>query len=214
MLIASVDAGPRDWDPDEVALLETVAERTWLAMENVRLFRAKEAADAQQRDFLRDVLASVTDGHLVLCLSPEELPAPLTPLGDFVPLSRQGGLRELRHRARSAAERLGFPDARWHDLITAASEAAMNAVVHAGGGEGRVYIGPDIVQVWITDRGLGIDIGRLPQAAFRRGYTTAGTLGHGLKMVLQTADQVFLMTGPEGTTVVMEQNRVEPSATW
>ncbi len=40
--------------------------------------------------------------------------------------------------------------------------------------------------------------------------TTAGTLGHGFHMMLRTADRVFLLTGPGGTTLVLEKEREAP----
>lgn len=137
-LIVSVDGHARAWAPDEVALLETVAERTWLALENARLFRAEKTATVLRQQFLKDVMASVTDGRLILC---DELPLVLPPSGGAIALSRQAGLGELRRRVQKAVEDLQFTDARWHDLVTAVGEAGMNAVVHAGAGEGRVCVG-------------------------------------------------------------------------
>jgi len=65
----------------------------------------------------------------------------------------------------------------------------MNAVVHAGGGTGRVYTDgqSDKIQVWIQDQGSGIAMERLPHATLQRGFTTAVALGHGFKMMLHTA---------------------------
>ncbi len=55
---------------------------------------------------------------------------------------------------------------------------------------------------------------RLPQATLDRGYTTAGTLGHGFKMVLSMVDTVWLLTSPHGTTVVLAQARENPKPGW
>jgi len=35
-----------------------------------------------------------------------------------------------------------------------------------------------------------------------------------MKMMLSTSDRVFLLTGPTGTTVVLEQERQSPSPDW
>ena len=166
----------------------------------------------QQRRFLRDVLASVTDGRLHLCDTASELPSDVARLSTPIRLSAGSGLRELRNAVREAARRAGFAEERSHDLVTATSEAGMNAIVHAGGGTGRVGISDtaETVQVWITDAGGGIAVEFLPRATLEKGYTTAGTLGHGMKMILQTADRLFLLTGPAGTTVVLEQEAVPP----
>lgn len=87
----------------------------------------------------------------------------------------------------------------------------MNAVVH-GGGQGRVYASEDTVQVWVEDTGAGIDVASLAQATLEKGYSSADTLGHGMKMMLATADRVWLLTGITGTTVVVEQDRLSPTA--
>ncbi len=194
-----------------IAYLRDISDRRRDESERTRLLQEIEAAAERQRGFLRDVLASVTEGKLRLCYTPDDLPAPLPPVGETIFLSLSGGIRELRHRAEAAALARGFHKDRWYDLVTAASEAAMNAVVHAGGGEGRVHAdGDGMIQVWVRDHGQGIDVAHLPRATLEKGYTTAGTLGHGMKMMLQTADRIFLLTGAEGTTVVLEQDRVAP----
>lgn len=169
-----------------------------------------------QRGFLRDVLASVTEGKLRLCDDGADLPLPRgAAWGEPIPLTGKGGLRDLRCRAVSAAERGGFPDARVQDLVTAVNEAGMNAIVHAGEGMARVCLDAGgAVQVWVEDAGHGITLENLPRATLARGFTTAGTLGHGLKLMLQTADRLWLLTGPTGTTVVLEQDRQPPEPAW
>ena len=93
--------------------------------------------------------------------------------------------------------------------MIAASEAGMNAIVHAGGGTGQVAVNTHgTVQVRIVDYGAGITLENLPRAAMERGFSTKATLGYGLKMLLETIDRLFLLTGPTGTTLVMEQDRV------
>jgi anti-sigma regulatory factor (Ser/Thr protein kinase) len=218
------------------ASLTALAAQTAIAMDNARLYgeavraseqarreveertRAEERlaeAEAHQRAFLRDVLASVTDGRLCLCDGPADLPRGLPPVADPVPLNRET-LRVLRRLTTEAAQAAGLGKGRCQDLLTAVNEAAMNAVVHAGGGEGRVCADADagVVQVWIEDKGAGIEVRHLPQATLHRGYTTAGTLGHGFKLLLNTADRVWLLTGPTGTTVVLEQGRHAPPPGW
>jgi hypothetical protein len=54
----------------------------------------------------------------------------------------------------------------------------------------------------------------LPRATLERGYTTAGSLGHGLKMMLQTADSTWLLTGEAGTTVIIQLARSAPAESW
>ena len=90
----------------------------------------------------------------------------------------------------------------------------MNALVHAGGGEATVYVWEDTIYVWIRDMGEGISLECLPRATLERGYSTAATLGHGFWLMLNTTDRVYLMTGREGTTVVLQQGLLEPTPNW
>lgn len=183
--------------------------------ERARLEKQLQTEYLKQRVFLRDVLASVTGGRLNLCDSRADLPEPMAERSKPIKLSLTGGLRELRREAKIAALAQGFADERWQDLLTAVSEAAMNAVVHAGGGRGFISWGtPGTVQVRVEDRGRGIDVEDLPRAALSKGYTTAGSLGHGMKMMLESTDRLWLLTGAEGTTVVMEQDCLPPKPAW
>ena len=198
-------------------LREDGAIREWVGVHtDVTERRAMEAAQAaaarQQRQFLRDVLASVTEGELRLCDTLEDLPPPLVPFGPPVALSTSGGLRELRRAAAEAAQRLGVSQERTDDLVTAVSEVGMNAVVHVGEGVGQVFVSEsgDRVQVRVTDRGPGIALENLPHATLKKGYSSAGTLGYGMTMMLQTTDHVFLATGVNGTTAVLEKDRIAP----
>ena len=170
-----------------------------------------------QRAFLRDVLSSVTAGKLRLCDSDAQLPARLpSPEGPMV--LRDDTVRRVRQRAEAAARDLGFGTDRRNDLVTATGEAAMNAVRHAGGGTALVGAseteGAGVVQVWIEDRGRGIDVARLPRATLEPGFSYAGTLGHGFWFMLNTADRLYLMTGPSGTTVVIEVERDARQTGW
>ena len=198
------------------AYLRDITDRRQKEEERMELLQEVQANTLLQRAFLRDVLASVTEGRLVLCETEADLPAPSTPFGPPIPLSMAGGLRELRQVSQGACHAAGFSDERCYDLITATSEAGMNAAVHVGSGEGQVFVDEDsgTVQARIADRGPGISLANLPHATLMKGYSSAGTLGHGMKMMLQTADRVFLLTGSAGTIVVIEQGRVAPPSAW
>jgi PAS domain S-box-containing protein len=173
-----------------------------------------EDETSRRRDIIRDLLWNVTNGRLNICESCDGLPPELIRVGRDLPLTL-GALGRLRDAVMNAAGRSGFARARAHDIVTAASEAAMNAIVHANGGFARVNLdGKGIVQVRVTDHGCGIAWDRLPLAAIVPGCAAAGTLGHGLKVIIRTADRVWLCTGPQGTTIVLEQNRVAPEHSW
>lgn len=211
----------RTFTRDDTNFLQAIANVLATAIERKRgeeekedlLHRVEETA-VQQRQFLRDVLASVTEGKLRLCDSMADLPARLAPAGEPIPLSPEA-LRALRQWTLEVAYGQGFDSDRVNDLITAVSEAGMNAVRHAGGGTARIGAGPSgTVQVWIEDEGTGIAIDRLPRATLERGFSSAGTLGHGFWLILKTIDRLYLLTGPSGTTVVIEQERLAPEPDW
>lgn len=187
-----------------------------LAEENARLLAEARQLAARQHAFLKDILFAVTDGVFYLCDGTGDLPPP-PGTADAVPLPDASALRVLRRLVRERAAACGLPADRASDLLTATGEAAMNAVTHAGGrGEGRVYCAAERerAQVWVVDHGPGIPLERLHRAVLERGFTTAGTLGHGFWLMLKTADRVFLLTGENGTTVVLEKGRTPPQPDW
>ena len=185
------------------------AERTQL------LLRIAETAQAQ-RTFLRDVLYSVSEGTFCLCDTPADFPAPLPSVGNPIALGETRDLRALRAAVTNVACDHDFSDERMQDLVTASGEAAMNAVVHGGGGEAilRADAVGKTVQAWITDDGGGIGMDFLHKATLERGFTTAGSLGHGFWLMMKTADRIFLLTGATGTTLLLEQERTVPLPVW
>jgi len=191
------------WRERQYDIRDYLLERQRIAEERLAEFQV-------QRDFVRGVLASVSGGKLIFCSDANELPKPLRFISRSITLTRNS-LSDFRCEVLKTAEKLGFPGERQRDLITAASEAAMNAVVHAGGGKG--WTADDragLIQVWVTDTGTGISMDRLPQATLERGYSSAGTLGHGFWLALNSCDRLYLQTGPAGTTIVLEQHREPP----
>lgn len=174
----------------------------------------REAALVQRR-FLREMLFSMTEARLRLCDTPADLPAPFDLAFEPVELSRRT-LKRFRQQIEAAMDTVGMPKERRYDLMTGASEAAMNAVVHAGSGTGSVHVdrAAGSVQVWVGDTGGGITEDAIHKATLERGWTTTGTLGHGFWMMLKTCDRIYLLTGKEGTTVVLEQETSEPQPAW
>jgi CheY-like chemotaxis protein len=182
--------------------------------EQLRRLKDANASTAKQLALLQDVLASVTGGKLRLCVRPSELPKPLSSFGRPVALA-PAAVQNMRRLAQEAAVACNFSCERSHDLLTAVSEAVTNAVVHGGEGKARVCVNDaGTLQVWIQDNGSGIDLQELPRATLERGFTTAGTLGHGFWLMLQTVDRLWLQSKASGTTVVLELDRIPPEPHW
>jgi anti-sigma regulatory factor (Ser/Thr protein kinase) len=199
----------RETAPREHSLVDSAVNTARIAMERDREL-------VRRRQLLRDMLGSLTEGRLVLCLSPDDLPAPLPiPIGETMTLSKEV-LRELRRNVSAVASRLNMSDERRHDLEVAVGEASMNAVVHAGTGTAQTFTNEETgrVQVWVRDTGPGIAEETLHRATLERGFSTGGTLGHGFWMILNTIDRVYLLTGPEGTTIVLEHDAHATDTDW
>jgi anti-sigma regulatory factor (Ser/Thr protein kinase) len=112
---------------------------------------------------------------------------------------------EVRRLVTSMAGRLGFDEQDQGRVALVLTEAANNAVLHAGGGEIvlRVLHGsaPGIEAI-IADRGPGIaDIGR----ALRDGYSTAGTSGSGLGAVKRLSNKFDIYSAAGAGTVLLVQ---------
>ena len=200
-----------------VLMVRDVSERRAIETQRDALLRRVEEAAEKQRRFLREILSSMSEGRLRLCEDASELPAPICDVPAYEPVTLDKmAIRTLRRQTIAACAAAGLPPDRESDLITAVGEAAMNAVVHAGSGMGTVYVDSEsgIVQIMVSDTGAGINEESLHRATLEKGFTTAGTLGHGFWMMLKTADRVYLLTGTSGTTVVIEQERKPPVPSW
>ena len=192
-----------------------VQERTAALADANEALEMSNAALATANRAVRDILHAVTDGKLHVCEETKQLPPAFGPRPAPIPLHRQD-VRSLRHHVRQKALEAGLTPSRAGDLETAVGEAGMNAAVHGVDGFGEVYVSErGTVQVWVRDRGRGIDMEHLPRATLERGYTTTGTLGHGFWLILSTVDRVWLLTGAGGTTLVLEQDSdAPPSSAW
>jgi anti-sigma regulatory factor (Ser/Thr protein kinase) len=125
-------------------------------------------------------------------------------------------IRTVRKSVRRACSTVGFSDEREMSFISAVGEAAMNALQHSGAGDVTVTTDSarGVIQVKVVDQGSGISLSNLPRAALERGYSTGGTLGYGLWMILNMADHVWLLTDSTGTTIVLEHDLHEPEIKW
>jgi anti-sigma regulatory factor (Ser/Thr protein kinase) len=169
----------------------------------------RAAEPESQRRLVHTMLASLTSGRLLLCHSLSDLPVTSAAVEAPVALTSTAALRSVRDAARSAAAAADLSEEKTMGLVLAVGEAAMNALVHGDGGSVSVYADPTegVVDVWICDCGAGIALNLLPRVTLLRGYTTRSSLGYGFDLMLQSADQIWLHTGGQGTTIVIRQRR-------
>ena len=159
----------------------------------------------QRKVLLADVLRLVTGGKLHIVLDQKDLPKPLLHRAEPVTLDVGENVRLLRRIVRDTGKASGLANEFSDSLEMAAGEAANNSLVHAEKGVGLVSWDLDgNVQVRIEDSGHGIPFEDLPRATVERGYTTAGTLGQGFWIILQSVQRCWIATSSSGTTVVLE----------
>jgi anti-sigma regulatory factor (Ser/Thr protein kinase) len=69
----------------------------------------------------------------------------------------------------------------------------------------------DDVQIWIADRGCGIDMDLLAKSTLMKGFSTKMTLGYGFTILRELLDRVYLHTSSKGTTVGLQMSLTQPA---
>ncbi|MEU8178337.1 anti-sigma regulatory factor [Microbispora hainanensis] len=122
-----------------------------------------------------------------------------------LPIATNGDVVVVRQQTRTLAAEIGLSLVDQTKIVTAASELARNALVHAGGGRVLIEVleggrRPGLRLVF-TDEGPGIpDIDQ----ALTEGWSTAGGLGLGLSGSRRLVDEFDLVSAPgEGTRVTV-----------
>lgn len=159
--------------------------------------------EQHKRDFYRRTILAATGGKLVICERDEIERLACHPIASWE-IASGDQLSGVRQGVKKIAADAGMDADRIADFILAVGELSTNAVKHAGQGEAKICHHPESLMFVVSDSGPGIEALVLPEVAFVRGYSTAGTLGMGYKAVLAIGDRVFLATGPSGTTVGVE----------
>lgn len=195
-LTATIARGPDTEQPYIIGMIEDISDR-------VRAVSALLEEQKHKLEFYRRTIMAATAGKLIIT----ELEAIEALDGTTIKswdIADPRDVQKTRHEARSAALEMGLGETRAVDCATAVGEAVTNAVKHAGGGKASLLKRNGSILFIISDRGPGIEALSLPAVALERGYTTAGTLGMGFKLMIEFNDRVYLATGPEGTTVALE----------
>lgn len=165
--------------------------------------RRERDAESQKREFYRRTILAATAGKLMIS-DREEIEALAGPPIETWEVTRGEDLGLIRCAVDEVVRKIGMDESRMDDFILCTGEAITNAYKHASNSKATIHhVGDNIIFV-ATDSGPGIDALALPEVALTRGYTTAVSLGMGYKTMLMLADQIYLATGPEGTTIAVE----------
>ncbi len=174
--------------------------------------RSEEAikcAEEQRIAFYRRTLLAATGGKLVIT-GRAEIESIAGPAVADWRMDGPEDLAPIRHYVSEQAAALGIDSERVARFSMCIGEALTNALKHACCGSVSLHRLPDSLMVVVSDTGPGIAELSLPDVALTLGFSTAGTMGMGYKVMLSFADKVYLATGVEGTTVALEM-KLQPS---
>lgn len=174
--------------------------------------KEREREEALRRVTLRDMIQAVTGGKVTLCAH-NEIREEWPPMDDAVVIEKVGDVPAWRDRVRQIALDAGMVLDRARDFELCASEAATNALLHGNGGTAAVGRVESRLRVRVVDRGTGIEADQLPPALLQPGASTGRSAGLGYTLIIEMSDRVFLYTGPDGTTLIVEM-AVEPEVTF
>jgi DNA-binding response OmpR family regulator/anti-sigma regulatory factor (Ser/Thr protein kinase) len=193
---------------ERVRLKEREEMELIISLERERMLLEQEK---RVRHFFRDVLLAITQNTLHLLLEASELS--IFDNGRKVKEIQLCEPQDIATAKRSVEEwvnSLGIEKSRRFNLIVCVSEAATNVIKHAVTGKVTLVEFEDRVQVWVEDRGKGIDFSELPKSTLLKGFSTKVSLGMGFTILLELMDKVYLLTSPEGTLVIIEMNNESP----
>jgi len=165
---------------------------------------AREEAERRMSSFYKDTILSVTDGKLEILERNEIDKLCTSPVFPDMEISEARDVGLAREEVRKAAEKAGMEPSQIDALVLCVGEAATNAFKHAGGGGLTLCDEGDSIRFRVADAGPGMDSLALPRLTLMRGFSTTRSLGMGYAAILASADKVYLSTGLEGTTVVIE----------
>jgi anti-sigma regulatory factor (Ser/Thr protein kinase) len=131
---------------------------------------------------------------------------------EFVAVTDQSSVGEVRRTAQFAAQRLELDETRAGELTLLATEASRNTLIHGGGGQ-VIFVGTrngagSLIRILAMDKGTGISN---IADAMSDGYSTAGTPGGGMGAMKRMANKLEVFTTPNGTIVLIELGMVAQS---
>ena len=162
--------------------------------------RAEEALKEEQEhkiEFYQRTIAAATDGKLVIT-ERSEIEKMAGPTIASWEIQKPEDLSKVRHGVAEVAGSEGMDETMVGKFVLSTGEAITNAVKHADGGTASLHRMDDNLMLVVSDKGPGIMALSLPEVALKQGYSTAGTLGMGYKVMIGLSDRVYLATGPGG----------------
>jgi serine/threonine-protein kinase RsbW len=112
--------------------------------------------------------------------------------------------------AGNLARELGMASESIDEMAHAMIEACINAREHSGSNDKRIYVrivgtslgeGNSRIDIWISDRGRGFDVGEARTRRQKLGSTHKR--GWGLQIIEAHMDEVSIETSADGTTIHM-----------
>ncbi len=204
-IVAIIGVGnkPTDYDERDVEAVCCLGDLSWVVVERKRAEEALHEAEKSKLEFYRLTIAAATDGRLVITERSEIERIAGTSVASW-DIHGPEDTKTVRHGVEVTARSAGVDEQRLGQLAVAVGEATTNAIKHARSGCASLHCPDSCLILVVSDNGPGIPALTLPEVALKRGYSTAGTLGMGYKLMIQFADRIYLATDEEGTTVALE----------
>ena len=190
------------------SFLISVGIQAGLALQNAINVKRRLEEESNRRKFYRDALNALTSGKLVFC-ERDELDSHWAKCGREVanlPLRDPADVPQSRRISEQIMKEQNFDENRLFDMVTCVSEAATNVVKYGPPGSMSVRVEEDGVHFRLDDVGPGIAFTNLPKAVLLSGYSVgaAPSLGLGYSVMLEMCDCVYLCTGSDGTSLILE----------
>ena len=162
-------------------------------------------AEKLKTRFYRKTILAATENKLVIS-EPEEIRIIAGPPLKTWDMDEIQSIVVVRDEISRYAHESGMDEMRIFDFLGCVVEAVSNSIKHAHSSKASLHKFKDKLIFMVSDSGSGIGTMQLPNVALTKGYSTAGTLGMGYKVMIHFADKVYLATGLQGTTVAIEMN--------